>query len=45
MFINNGRRFHHRLTKLGIQHTYTETDGAHTWRNWRLYLSDFLLQL
>jgi len=45
MFLNNGRRFHRRLTKLGFPHTYTETGGSHTWRNWRLYLTDFLLQL
>lgn len=45
MFINNGRRFHRRLTKQNIPHSYTETAGSHTWRNWRLYLADFLLQL
>ena len=45
MFINNGRRFHKRLTKSDIDHFYTENDGGHTWRNWRLYLSDFLTQL
>ena len=45
MFINNGRRFHKRLTKSGIDHFYTENEGGHTWRNWRLYLSDFLTQL
>ena len=45
MFINNGRRFHKRLTKSGIDHFYMENEGGHTWRNWRLYLSDFLKQL
>ena len=45
MFINNGRRFHKRLTKSSIDHFYTENEGGHTWRNWRLYLSDFLTQL
>lgn len=45
MFINNGRRFHKRLTKSGIDHFYLENDGGHTWRNWRLYLSDFLKRL
>lgn len=43
MFINNGRRFHKRLTKSGIKHIYKETSGGHTWRNWRLYLTDFLI--
>ena len=42
MFINNGRRFHKRLIKSGIDHFYMENDGGHTWRNWRLYLSDYL---
>lgn len=42
LFINNGRRFHKRLTEKDIPHTYTETIGGHTWRNWRLYLTDFL---
>lgn len=45
MFINNGRRFHKRLTKSGIDHFYMESEGAHTWRNWRLYLSDFLVRI
>lgn len=45
MFINNGRRFHQRLTKRNFPHTYTETNGSHTWRNWRVYLTDFLLQI
>jgi len=42
MFINNGRRFHKHMTKSGIPHTYMETPGGHTWRNWRIYLTDFL---
>ncbi|MBQ4394138.1 MAG: hypothetical protein II825_02400 [Paludibacteraceae bacterium] len=45
MFINNGRRFHKRLTKSGIDHFYLESEGGHTWRNWRLYLSDFLVRV
>ena len=45
MFINNGRRFHKRLTKSGIDHFYMENEGGHTWRNWRIYLADFLKQL
>lgn len=45
MFINNGRRFHKRLKKSGIDHFYMENEGGHTWRNWRLYLSDFLKRL
>ena len=45
MFINNGRRFHKRLNKKGIPHIYMETIGGHTWRNWRIYLADFLKRL
>lgn len=45
MFINNGRRFHKRLTKKGVPHIYIETIGGHTWRNWRIYLTDFLERL
>ena len=45
MFINNGRRFHKRLTKSGIDHFYMENEGGHTWRNWRFYLTDFLERL
>lgn len=45
MFINNGRRFHKRLTKKGVPHIYIETIGGHTWRNWRFYLTDFLERL
>ena len=45
MFINNGRRFHKRLTKSGVDHFYMENEGGHTWRNWRIYLADFLKQI
>ena len=45
MFINNGRRFHKRLTKSGIDHFYIENEGGHTWRNWRLYLSDYMIKI
>ena len=29
------------LTAHNIRHEYHETDGGHTWINWRLYLRDF----
>lgn len=45
MFINNGRRFHKRLTKKGIDHFYKEDEGGHTWRNWRIDLTDWLKRL
>jgi len=45
MFHNNAKRFNRRLTKAQAPHEYTETIGGHTWRNWRLYLVDFLIKL
>lgn len=42
MFYRNAKRFHRRMEKAGIPHRYIETIGGHTWRNWRIYLSDFL---
>jgi enterochelin esterase family protein len=29
------------LTRRGIEHTFNETTGGHTWINWRRYLRDF----
>ena len=33
------------LKKHGFNYKYNETSGAHTWFNWRIYLSDFAPQL
>ncbi|RXG18291.1 enterochelin esterase family protein [Leeuwenhoekiella aestuarii] len=30
------------LDKMGMPYEYVETDGGHIWRNWRVYLSDFV---
>lgn len=38
-FLDNYRK---RLSKLGCTYLYRETDGAHSWENWRKYLLDFL---
>ncbi len=35
-------QFRQRLSKQGCAYLYRETDGAHTWDNWRRYLIDFL---
>jgi len=35
------RRLSATLTRRGIQHTFNETPGGHTWINWRRYLRDF----
>lgn len=34
-----------RLDSLHLTYTYNETDGAHSWENWRKYLIDFLPRL
>ena len=31
-----------KLDKLGAKYIYVETEGGHTWSNWRVYLSEFL---
>ena len=31
--------------KYGMKHIYNETDGGHTWINWRRYLTDFAPRL
>ncbi|KPL69490.1 esterase [Erythrobacter sp. SG61-1L] len=33
------------LDKYGIEHTYHESGGGHTWINWRRYLADFAPRL
>ncbi|NLZ74024.1 MAG: esterase [Bacteroidales bacterium] len=33
------------LDEKGYQYVYYESDGGHTWRNWRIYLSKFLPML
>ena len=30
------------LDKMGMPYEYVETDGGHIWRNWRIYLSEFV---
>jgi enterochelin esterase-like enzyme len=33
------------LTKVGINHTFTFSEGGHTWANWRIYLSELAPKL
>lgn len=33
------------LARFGIKYVYRETDGGHTWLNWREYLADFAPRL
>ncbi len=41
-FIDVNRAYSKELTKQGIEHTYRETSGGHTWDVWDNALSDFL---
>ena len=34
--------FMKKLDDKGFRYTYMETDGGHIWRNWRIYLSEFV---
>ena len=43
MKLNND--FRHKLDTLGLKYIYHETDGGHSWENWRKYLIDFLPRL
>lgn len=31
-----------KFDDMGMKYTYMETDGGHIWRNWRIYLSEYL---
>ena len=45
MFHINAERFCRRMDKCGLPYKYTETTGGHTWRNWRIYLADYLRRI
>lgn len=38
---DGARRLSETLKRRGIQHTFNETEGGHTWINWRQYLYEF----
>lgn len=39
------KEFRKKLDDMGMKYDYLETEGGHTWRNWRIYLSAFTPQL
>lgn len=41
----NNLQFHEKLDAMGMPHDYRESEGGHVWKNWRLYLSEFVPQL
>lgn len=40
-----GVDFRKRLDAVGLKYTYHESEGGHTWSNWRQYLVEFVPQL
>ena len=42
IFHPQSKKFVKRIQQRQIPYLYYETKGGHTWRNWRLYLSEFL---
>jgi enterochelin esterase family protein len=43
--VKNKQALSAALKEIGVKHEYHETDGAHRWSVWRLYLSEFLPRL
>ena len=37
--------FKQKLDDMGMEHIFMETEGGHTWRNWRIYLSKFATKI
>jgi len=40
-----GEQYRKMLDNIQMKYTYRESEGGHTWTNWRLYLTEFLPQL
>ena len=40
--IQSNNEFRAKLEAAGYPYQYMETDGGHIWRNWRIYLSEFV---
>lgn len=36
------KKFRDKLDAAGLPYVYVETDGGHVWKNWRIYLSEFV---
>jgi len=41
MIYNGNRDFRKKMDDMGMKYVYVETEGGHTWNNWRNYLSIF----
>ena len=40
-----GYSYKEKLEAMGMPHHYRESEGGHIWKNWRVYLSEFLPRL
>ena len=40
--IQSNNEFRQKLNAAGYPYKYMETDGGHIWKNWRIYLSEFV---
>ena len=38
----SGLEFNKQLDDIGMKYTYRESEGGHTWTNWRMYLTEFV---
>lgn len=45
MILNGNKSFREKMDSLGMKYEYLETEGGHTWNNWRNYLSIFAQKL
>lgn len=41
----NVKEFRNKLDGMGMPYEYRESEGGHTWTNWRVYLSEFVPKL
>ncbi len=39
---NANKEFMSKLDKNGFKYTFMETEGGHIWKNWRIYLTEFV---
>ena len=45
MIYNGNKAFREKMDGMGMKYEYLETEGGHTWNNWRNYLSVFAQKL
>lgn len=43
--ISNNRNYRDLLTELGVKHTYTESEGIHSWKYWDMHIQPALKTL